>query len=933
MVEGEPPDDPNLSGWKPGAVHLIQSVKSIKGAIHAVVIRAHPNDCKDEWASTRTLLASDFFRTWVPAPDGDAVRARERGAIQARIEGAESAIAIERRTREIPKIGVDHHEESKAIAHAQDMQKAIAERRERLLASAADIKAGIAALVPHQAEGLARIQAQHEVAMQEVAESEAQIRLLALFTGTGVTVETWSQGTPAPPSEPLHVYQRTRYIDQESMYEAMKGEGKGADIADLGDFMHRLARHPSMQRRICPAERCIVALQARHQDRQYDDLRTAIERDRANKETFLLVRNGERLHTVHWDAGTRERLLPRRDEWHRCFHKDESNGWWDEENDIVGPDDIRFVDTWRKAERTMRRYLETWVVIAGLHLGDDDLLGPITIPGAPPRTPANLLSHAVQTQLVVEIRDEEDALDTDLIPFGQLVQTQNARAHAGGRAVVVAHRIVREEERQRAWHAPRWWMDHDLPKLVATPKQELPIVCRIEAMGAGALGIRTLGIRIATDRGDRRPITLSAQSTDWLFLEGLDAQTLWRYARLRRREYAGVIPLAVPGALALEGEDEAITADARAAGLDPSAKHVRQAVQALRATGATGATEKPTRRRSSQVRALAAWIERGPHAITEACAHTGIAEPIAIHLKRNGSIQIWSGPPKIVAGLAWCETTHIQIGANGQILRAQREPGKAGITPGVVLHGMANESLGALGAWERHECWTDLQTILKAMTVVPEGIEALARKLRRNRADRQAMARGISSMGASNQRFVIAHGALWWPIAIVRDHIAKVGEPRLHTLMLRCDADQILAQLGGEAGLDAACKGLEETYAKPQTHIEKAKRDAEAPAHDVGAVVRIPMGAAKLDAQEIAQGNLPWYPDPKNRKEWPDHERKHTIRTKTHWWPSRESAQRESHDNARWEIVAEAPEGPWTSIPFSPPQPHHANTPTRRSPT
>lgn len=151
-----------------------------------------------------------------------------------------------------------------------------------------------------------------------LGEIDARIETVGLYAGIGEDVETVQAGSPAPAFEKLHVMQQRLYMDEEclSNYEA-----GGMTIEEIEDFDRWLLK-PENLTTVLPFPRCVVAFRVRRTTKDRggipDSISAAFVRialEKADKLTFLYVRNGEQVHRVATTLELGEKIFPARAEF------------------------------------------------------------------------------------------------------------------------------------------------------------------------------------------------------------------------------------------------------------------------------------------------------------------------------------------------------------------------------------------------------------------------------------------------------------------------------------------------------------------------------------------------------------------------------------------------------------------------------------------
>ncbi len=140
---------------------------------------------------------------------------------------------------------------------------------------------------------------------------ENRIFSVVLYAGLAEDIEQVREGEPAPLTEPVHVFQRRAYCDEECLAQYETG---GMAFKDMRAFDRWLARDEHMNR-LLPFPRCLLAFQVRRntKDREWGNLREflqVIEDEKADKLTYLYIRNGEQLFRLSTSIEFDEKLFP-----------------------------------------------------------------------------------------------------------------------------------------------------------------------------------------------------------------------------------------------------------------------------------------------------------------------------------------------------------------------------------------------------------------------------------------------------------------------------------------------------------------------------------------------------------------------------------------------------------------------------------------------
>lgn len=135
---------------------------------------------------------------------------------------------------------------------------------------------------------------------------------IQLYSGILETIFTLSEGAPASRDEKLRIMQRRLYMDEECLLAYELG---GMEFKDIREFDKWLAK-PENRDRILPFQRCMVSMRVRRdgKDRSHLNLNAFVKfgLSKADKFTYLIVRNGEQLYRVCTEQDFGEHMFPER---------------------------------------------------------------------------------------------------------------------------------------------------------------------------------------------------------------------------------------------------------------------------------------------------------------------------------------------------------------------------------------------------------------------------------------------------------------------------------------------------------------------------------------------------------------------------------------------------------------------------------------------
>ena len=140
---------------------------------------------------------------------------------------------------------------------------------------------------------------------------EERIFSVELYAGLCESVEVIKDGEPAELTEPVHLFQRRLYMDEECLANYETG---GMEFKNLRAFERWLCRKDNLDR-VLPFQRTIVAFQVRHHDKEREiagisDFIKVMNDKPLDKLTFLYIRNGARVYRLETEIDFGEKLFP-----------------------------------------------------------------------------------------------------------------------------------------------------------------------------------------------------------------------------------------------------------------------------------------------------------------------------------------------------------------------------------------------------------------------------------------------------------------------------------------------------------------------------------------------------------------------------------------------------------------------------------------------
>ncbi|KVP17003.1 hypothetical protein [Burkholderia ubonensis] len=316
--------------------------------------------------------------------------------------------------------------------HMAQREGKIAEIRGQWLTAKVELLGNVLKkLTPFYSEQAAIGVARAHEALSLSKEVEKGLRSLRLYTGDGVTVEQVAKGASAPAAEPLTIYQRKLYMDEE--FAVWDDIDRMFDYASSGVFFKALRENEGLRQQLIPAPRGVVGMAVRRTDVNYEassleDMLANARRNQENKALFLLVRDGENWYQVYSDEPSHElspRLFPTRNEMDRIFEG--------LDGEKIGFEDLRFTNRTTEFDRKALSYKRFLILACGLD-HRCKLFGQFY----PEREALSFISMEFQRKYMRFVRDDDsDVMLGDNVPSVHTLIDQNQGQLAAGCRVLV----------------------------------------------------------------------------------------------------------------------------------------------------------------------------------------------------------------------------------------------------------------------------------------------------------------------------------------------------------------------------------------------------------------------------------------------------------------------------------------------------------------
>lgn len=139
--------------------------------------------------------------------------------------------------------------------------------------------------------------------MEKLEQISRVVDIIEIYLGVHEEIVQIKEGDPAPADTPISFRQLVLHMDEE-VGDSEKG---GIDYSELGKFDKWLLKDPKHLQQVLPEPKGVVVLRPRRTDKDYrlekgdDDLFRAMQnhqKNEWNKETYILIRNGENLYRI-----------------------------------------------------------------------------------------------------------------------------------------------------------------------------------------------------------------------------------------------------------------------------------------------------------------------------------------------------------------------------------------------------------------------------------------------------------------------------------------------------------------------------------------------------------------------------------------------------------------------------------------------------------
>jgi hypothetical protein len=265
---------------------------------------------------------------------------------------------------------------------------------------------------------------------------------LELYAGFGEAIEQIASGKPAPISEPIHIHQMIRFMDEETLIDAIDG---GMCFDDVKAFDKWAALNIDW---ITPHPRAIIAWRVRRHSKDYGRVNSISEALRHiawhqwDKQTYLLIRNGGNVFRIVTDLDFTPRLLPFRSEFEGLQTRS-----WGGKTKHVGPLDREYDGAVNDRAERLKHHNRIFFIIQGL-LDRSEVFHP--------HDHIDFANEQSVEKFIIPVRDEEDGLPTSQPMSWEQYQSEANKSLRPGDVVFVdfewTHRPRGWRQRNEEWH-------------------------------------------------------------------------------------------------------------------------------------------------------------------------------------------------------------------------------------------------------------------------------------------------------------------------------------------------------------------------------------------------------------------------------------------------------------------------------------------------
>jgi hypothetical protein len=315
--------------------------------------------------------------------------------------------------------------EQAAIVIEQSKLRAAATRNriELFLESVAKKKDRLKALRKEQEAALEAMSKLRKI----VKRAEQIIKILNVYLGQDEEIVMLRDGEAAPPETKISVRQLVLFADEECAINAKHG---GLDFENVHLFDEWVSKPENLQQ-VLPDLRGIVAFKPRRSNKEYGSVGANVYLNALNKQTYFLIRNGERLYRIASGVSVGDNLFPTATEFDELFIKKEYD-WETREYKYsrMRPGSHDFAKALDEADEKQKKYGMVLLMIQGL-IDRTDVFHPFLADYV------NVMDRRRHEDFISYVQDGENLLTTGRPLFSEWMQELNAKLDVGHRIIGV----------------------------------------------------------------------------------------------------------------------------------------------------------------------------------------------------------------------------------------------------------------------------------------------------------------------------------------------------------------------------------------------------------------------------------------------------------------------------------------------------------------
>lgn len=362
---------------------------------------------------------------------------------------------------------------------------------------------------------------------------EEGIWMVNLYLGRDEEIVALREGEPAGPEVPVSIRQLVLYMDEEC---AINAEGGGITGVDLDIFDAWLQADPRNVNQVIPEQKGVVALKPRRRSKRYENAWEQAGMEKADSQTYFLIRNGDKLWRTWTEFDVGERLVPLASEFAEYFYEkrtSHSRGRLRDHRIRIEPGTLAWERAEEAADDRQRHYMRVGLILQGL-VDRTTVFHPL------PETGVNFLDHEHGGKSWRFVIDAEGLLETGRLPFREWLEAKNRELRVGMRIIGTFNK----------------WEDRNEKYAVSPRGAEKPPtgeLLRLEEKGteSGSFIVRYKRTEKIWKRWDqveaqrRASCVISANDENIIPYDLVDEEEMQVYlnARLDRHAYADMFPI------------------------------------------------------------------------------------------------------------------------------------------------------------------------------------------------------------------------------------------------------------------------------------------------------------------------------------------------------------------------------------------------------